>query len=103
MTALAPWSYCAPPLPGMEGGVLVERRAGRVPGRPRLVSRPDASPRRRADRGELTCGQCTHCLVCPRRTVEKCALTATRGSATDIAATDAACTRFTAFGEEDGR
>lgn len=85
--------FCQLLIAGCERGPLTWRKDDGRPGRPALLPRPDASPRRRAEPGDLACGQCTHCTA-HARGVEKCDLTATRGARTDIAATDAACTRF---------
>lgn len=81
-------------IPGTDQGAPVLRSVTSRPGRPALCARPDASDRRSAGEGERACIDCRHCDMDDRRGVEKCALTRTPGTVTDIAASDAACSRF---------
>lgn len=86
---------------GLFGDEEYVTRRGDAP-RPRIKkqARPDRSPRRRADKGELTCGDCKWLRMKTFPGCDavhpKCAFTANGGWATTIAYRDAACSRFEA-------
>lgn len=86
---------------GLFGGEDSAPRRSYVPRlRTKKHARPDWSPRRRAAKGELTCGDCRWLRIktfpgCDA-THPKCGLTANGGWSTTIAYRDAACSRFEA-------
>lgn len=92
---------------GLFGGEeIVVKRCRIFRPRTKTYARPDRSPRRRADKGALTCGDCKWLRMKVFSGCDavhpKCAFTATGGWATTIAYRDAACSRLEAPKPKEG-